>query len=160
AAFAAALGRGQIGALKGLGGYHLACAAHNTLAVIELRRRKHRDEKPFAVMVMDVGAAELLAEVGPTERALLSSPACPMLLLRKRDTLGGRVSEEVAPGNPWLGVMLPYTPLHHLLLRAVEGIPLVMTSGNRSDEPIVYGEDAWHKLAGIADLFLVHNRPI
>jgi hydrogenase maturation protein HypF len=162
--FAAALKRGQIGALKGLGGYHLACDARNGLAVAELRRRKHRDEKPFAVMVLDIAAAETLAEVSPAERALLSSPACPIVLLRKRRSTRGAnatpLAEEVAPRNPWLGVMLPYTPLHHLLLRAVDGIPLVMTSGNRSDEPIVHRDDDWQRLAGIADLFLIHNRPI
>jgi hydrogenase maturation protein HypF len=159
AAFAAALATGQIGALKGLGGYHLACDARSAAAVAELRRRKHRDEKPFAIMVPDVAAAEALAEVGPAERALLLSPRCPIVLLRKR--LPGAVADEVAPRNPYLGVMLPYTPLHHLLLRAASGAPLVMTSGNRSDEPIAYRDDeALEKLAGIADLFLVHNRPI
>jgi hydrogenase maturation protein HypF len=155
--FAAALCDGRIGALKGLGGYHLACDARNSAAVAELRRRKHRDEKPFAVMVPDVAAAEILGEVGPDERTLLLSPRAPIVLLRGRP---GVVSEDVAPRNPHLGVMLPYTPLHHLLLRAT-GRPLVMTSGNRSDEPIAYRDDeALEKLAGIADLFLVHDRPI
>jgi hydrogenase maturation protein HypF len=157
--FAAALRAGKVGALKGLGGYHLACEARNPSAVAELRRRKHRDEKPFAVMLPDVAAAEALCEVAPAERELLLSPQCPIVLLRKRATDG--VAEEVAPHNPWLGVMLPYTPLHHLLVRAVEGMPLVMTSGNRSDEPIAYrDEEALRALAGIADLFLVHDRPI
>jgi hydrogenase maturation protein HypF len=158
ALFAAALRGGKVGALKGLGGFHLACDARNAAAVAELRRRKRRDEKPFAVMVPDVAAAEALAEVGPAERALLLSPQCPIVLLRKRQPAA--VAEEVAPGNPWLGVMLPYTPLHHLLLRAVGGTPLVMTSGNRSNEPIVYQDDAPEKLAGIAEVFLVHDRPI
>jgi hydrogenase maturation protein HypF len=156
--FAAALRAGKVGALKGLGGFHLACDARNAAAVAELRRRKHRDEKPFAVMVADVAAAEALAAVGPAERALLLSPASPIVLLRKRRPEA--LAEAIAPGNPWLGVMLPYTPLHHLLLRAVGGAPLVMTSGNRSDEPIAYQDDAPAKLTGIADLFLVHNRPI
>jgi hydrogenase maturation protein HypF len=156
--FAAALIAGKIGALKGLGGYHLACDARNTEAVSELRRRKHRDEKPFAVMVPDVTAAAALAEVGDEERALLGSPQAPIVLLRKREPCA--MAEQVAPRNPCLGVMLPYTPLHHLLMRAVGGIPLVMTSGNRSDEPIAYREDAALQLAGIADLFLVHDRPI
>jgi hydrogenase maturation protein HypF len=157
-AFAAALREGKIGALKGLGGYHLACDARNAAAVAELRRRKHRDEKPFAVMAPDAAAAAALAEVGPEERELLESPRRPIVLLRRRPDA---VAEEVAPGNPLLGVLLPYTPLHHLLLRAVGGVPLVMTSGNRSDEPIAYRDDEVLKaLAGIADLFLVHNRPI
>ncbi len=157
--FAAALTEGKIGAIKGLGGYHLACAAGNPAAVAELRRRKHRDEKPVAVMVADVAATESLAEVGPAERALLLSPQRPIVLLRKRPA-GSGIAEEVAPRNPFLGVMLPYTPLHYLLLRSVAGIPLVMTSGNRSDEPIAYREDERARLAGIADLFLTHNRPI
>jgi hydrogenase maturation protein HypF len=156
--FAGALREGKIGALKGLGGFHLACAAGDSAAVAELRRRKHRDEKPFAIMVPDAGAAATLAEVGTTERALLESTGCPIVLLRKRPA--GGVADEVAPRNPWLGVMLPYTPLHHLLTRAVGGIPLVMTSGNQSDEPIAYQDEAPQKLAGIADLFLVHDRPI
>jgi hydrogenase maturation protein HypF len=156
--FVAALRAGRIGALKGLGGYHLACDARDAAAVAELRRRKHRDEKPFAVMVADGTAAEVLADVGPDERTLLLSPRAPIVLLRKGPP--GAVAEEVAPRNPHLGVMLPYTPLHHLLLRAAGG-PLVMTSGNRSDEPIAYRDDeALEKLAGIADLFLVHDRPI
>ncbi len=157
--FANALRQGQIGALKGLGGYHLACDARQPAVVAELRRRKHRDEKPFALMVPDVEAAEKLAEVGPAERALLQAPAAPIVLLRKR--LPTPVADEVAPGNPYLGVLLPYTPLHHLLMRAVDGGPLVMTSGNRSDEPIAYRDDeARERLAGIADVFLVHDRPI
>jgi hydrogenase maturation protein HypF len=160
AVFADALVRGQIGALKGLGGYHLACDARHPSAVAELRRRKHRDEKPFAVMVADVAAAQALAEVGSVERSLLESGACPIVLLRKRLAPSVALAEAVAPGNRWLGAMLPYTPLHHLLLRAVGGIPLVMTSGNRSDEPIVHRDDEWQRLAGIADLFLIHNRPI
>jgi hydrogenase maturation protein HypF len=158
ACFAASLRDGKIGALKGLGGYHLACAAANGSAVAELRRRKHRDEKPFAVMVGDAAAAAALAEAGPAERALLLSPRAPIVLLRKRRP--DPVAEEVAPRNPWLGILLPYTPLHHLLMRAVGGMPLVMTSGNRSDEPIAYRDDAPEQLRGIADLFLTHNRPI
>jgi hydrogenase maturation protein HypF len=156
--FAAALLGGNIGALKGLGGYHLACDARDAAAVADLRSRKHRDEKPFAVMVADVVAAAELCDVGAAERKLLCSPRAPIVLLRKRRP--DAVAEEVAPRNPYLGVMLPYTPLHHLLVRAVAGTPLVMTSGNRSDEPIAYEDDAPQRLAGIADLFLVHNRPI
>jgi hydrogenase maturation protein HypF len=150
---------GAIGALKGLGGFHLACDARNQAAVTELRCRKLRDEKPFAVMVRDIAAAKALCEVGTAEEELLGSPARPIVLLRKKSDCS--VADGVAPGNPWLGVMLPYTPLHHLLLHAAGGLPLVMTSGNRSEEPIAYRDDeAVEKLAGIADLFLMHNRSI
>jgi hydrogenase maturation protein HypF len=159
AAFTAALLTGRIGALKGLGGYHLACDARSGAVVSELRRRKNRDEKPFAVMVADEVAAAALCEVQPAEQELLLTARRPIVLLRKRP--GAGVAEEVAPHNPFLGVMLPYTPLHHLLLRATQGVPLVMTSGNRSDEPIAYEDrDALERLAGIADLFLTHDRPI
>jgi hydrogenase maturation protein HypF len=159
ACFVAALQAGKVGALKGLGGYHLVCDARREAVVGELRRRKHRDEKPFAVMVRDLATAEALCEVLPGERDLLLSPRRPIVLLRKR--LGAGVAEAVAPRNPFLGIMLPYTPLHHLLLHAAGGIPLVMTSGNRSDEPIAYRDkDALERLAGIADVFLTHNRPI
>jgi hydrogenase maturation protein HypF len=158
ARFLEALCAGRIGALKGLGGYHLACDARSPAAVAELRRRKHRDEKPFAVMVRDAAAAQALCEVSSAEQELLLGPRHPIVLLRKRP--GDGVAGGVAPGNPFLGVMLPYTPLHHLLLRAM-GSPLVMTSGNRSDEPIAYEEpDALRRLGDIADLFLTHNRPI
>ena len=156
--FAAALRGGTIGAVKGLGGYHLACAAGDSRAVAELRRRKHGDEKPFAAMVPDTSAAGALAEVGPVERALLDSPQAPIVLLRRRPSAG--VAEGVAPGNPRLGVMVPYTPLHHLLIGAVGGAPLVMTSGNRSEEPITYRDDSLDTLAGIADLYLIHDRTI
>ncbi len=158
AAFAAALRAGRIGALKGLGGYHLACDARSPAAVAELRRRKHRDEKPFAVMVADATAAEMLCEIRPEERELLESLRRPIVLLPRRS---GAVADEVAPRNPNLGVLLPYTPLHHLLLHEMAGVPLVMTSGNRSDEPIAYDDqDARRRLAGIADVFLTHDRPI
>jgi hydrogenase maturation protein HypF len=159
APFAEALCRGKIGALKGLGGYHLTCDARSNVAVAELRRRKLRDEKPFALMVLDLAAAESLCLVAPAERELLCSRRRPIVLMRKRSDCP--VAADVAPGNPSLGVMLPYTPLHHLLLRAVADTPLVMTSGNRADEPIAYDDaDAVQRLAGIADLFLVHDRPI
>jgi hydrogenase maturation protein HypF len=157
--FVTALRGGAIGALKGLGGYHLCCDARNPSAVAELRRRKHRDEKPFAVMVRDVAAAEALCELEDAERELLLSSSRPIVLLRKRTVR--EIADAVAPRNSWLGIMLPYTPLHYLLLRSAGGTPLVMTSGNRSDEPIAYRDDeALDKLAGIADWFLVHNRRI
>ncbi len=157
--FLDALRAGRIGALKGLGGYHLTCDACNESAVAELRRRKHRDEKPFAVMVQDIAAVLALCEASDAERELLLSPRRPIVLLRKHNTTG--LAEDISPRNPRLGVMLPYTPLHHLLLRSANGMPLVMTSGNRSDEPIAYEDDeAVEKLAGIADLFLMHDRPI
>ncbi len=157
ARFAAALRAGRIGALKGLGGYHLACDARSAVAVGELRRRKHRDEKPFAVMVADLAAARKLCDVSPAEEALLRSPRRPIVLLRRV----GTIAEGIAPRNPYLGVLLPYTPLHHLLMRAVGDMPLVLTSGNRSDEPIAYDDaDALERLAGSADVFLTHDRPI
>jgi hydrogenase maturation protein HypF len=157
--FVRALNDGKIGALKGLGGYHLACDAGSAAAVAELRRRKHRDEKPFAVMVRDVAAAELLCTIDEVERRLLMSSRRPIVLLRRRPNTG--VAEEIAPRNPLLGVILPYTPLHHLLFEAVGERALAMTSGNRSDEPIAYEDvDALDRLRGVADVFLTHNRPI
>lgn len=159
ATFAAQLRAGRIGAIKGLGGYHLACVAASNSTVAELRRRKARDDKPFALMVEDLAAAERLCEIDAVERDLLLSPRRPVVLLRRRKN--GAIAEGGAPGNPYLGLMLPYTPLHHLLVRELEGRPLVMTSGNRSDEPIAYeDEDALVRLAGIADLFLMHDRRI
>jgi hydrogenase maturation protein HypF len=153
------LSAGRIAAIKGIGGYHLSCDARNHEAVAELRRRKARDSKPFALMVLDLAQAEGLCRISPEERALLASPARPIVLLARRP--GARLSPAVAPGgNPLLGIMLPYTPLHHLLLRAFEG-PLVMTSGNRSDEPIAHeDDDALERLSGIADFFLLHDRAI
>lgn len=160
-AFARAIVSGKIGALKGLGGFHLVCAARSDMAVAELRRRKTREEKPFALMVADLAAAEAFCEVAPAERELLCSRRRPIVLLQRRPGCPSPISAAVAPGNPTLGVMLPYTPLHYLLLRAVGGIPLVMTSGNCADEPIAYDDaDALARLGGIADLFLLHDRPI
>ncbi len=172
--FAEGIKAGKIGALKGLGGYHLACEAGSDSAVTQLRERKERDEKPFAVMVADEADADAICVVSPAEREILCSRRCPIVLLRKRAAheVSGRsapltscagpcgLANEVAPDNPQLGVMLPYAPIHHLLLRAV-GRPLVMTSGNRADEPIACDDaDAVSRLSGIADLFLVHDRPI
>jgi hydrogenase maturation protein HypF len=163
-----ALRRGRIVAVKGLGGYHLACDATSGAAVTRLRARKHREAKPLAVMVVDLAAARRLCVVDePAERLLLSA-ARPIALLRRRSaTHGGggagvaeEVAEEVAPGSGDLGVMLPYTPLHHLLMEAVAR-PLVMTSGNRTDEPIAIDDaEAQDRLGPIADLFLAHDRPI
>ncbi len=154
-----ALRGGGIVALKGLGGYHLACAADCAAAVVALRQRKERDEKPFALMVADVAAARSICDVTDVEERLLLAPERPIVLLRRRPD--ACVAEEVAPRNPHLGVMLPYTPLHHLLLRDLDGTPLVMTSGNRSDEPIAYEDaDALARLQGIADINLTHNRAI
>ena len=145
---------GAIVAVKGLGGWHLACDATNEDAVARLRARKHREEKPFAVLTAE---PERLAAVGDAERALLRSRARPIVLVRGRP---GAVAASVAPGTVWLGLLLPYTPLHHLLAADV-GRPLVLTSGNRSDEPIaIDNAEARERLAGIADAFLGHDRAI
>lgn len=161
AALAAALRAGRIAAVKGMGGYHLACDAASEQAVAELRRRKGRDRKPFAVMFESVEAAAEVCVIDPAGRELLCASARPVVLLRRRPEPGGPApAGSVAPGCPDLGVLLPSTPLHHLLLREM-GRPLVMTSGNRSDEPIAYQDaDALARLAGIADLFLTHDREI
>jgi hydrogenase maturation protein HypF len=146
---------GSILAVKGLGGYHLACDARSEDAVARLRRRKHREEKPLAVMSTDPAA---LAELTGDEIRLLGSIERPIVLARRRGDTA--LAPSIAPGNPYVGVMLPYTPLHHLLCRDFDG-PLVMTSGNRSDEPIAFDdEEARERLDGIADAFLAHDRRI
>jgi hydrogenase maturation protein HypF len=146
---------GGILALKGLGGYHLAATAGDEAAVAALRSRKHREDKPFAVLVPDLETARLLGAVDPAEEAVLTSARRPIVLLRRH--ADAPLAAAVAPGNRSIGVMLPYTPLHHLLA----GEPLVLTSGNVSDEPIAYrDEDAFARLGGIADAFLTHDRPI
>ena len=153
----AMLSEGAVLAVKGLGGYHLACDASNEPAVARLRSRKRREEKPFALMT---SKPEHLAEVSPDESELLRSSARPIVLLRRQVTDCYLVAPSVAPGSPWLGIMLPYTPLHHLLCDGV-GRPLVMTSGNLSDEPIAYEDDeARARLGSVADAFLAHDRPI
>ncbi|MBL8152636.1 MAG: carbamoyltransferase HypF [Anaerolineae bacterium] len=152
----AAIRAGQVVAIKGLGGFHLACDATDDSALATLRERKGRVDKPFAVMARDLAQARRLAEIHDGEAALLESPQHPILLLRKRP--GSPVSDLVAPGNPYIGVMLPYTPLHHLLL---EDQPLVMTSGNLSGEPIaIDNAEALERLAPLVDGFLLHDRPI
>jgi len=152
------LREGKILAVKGIGGYHLAVDACNQGAVRELRRRKKRDEKPFAVMSPSLDEVARYALFDRTEQRLLEGPERPIVLLRKRE--GNPIAPQVAPANGYFGVMLPYTPLHHLLLRD-NFTALVMTSGNLSDEPIVYQDaEAGEVLSEIADFFLVHNRGI
>ncbi|MEW6368720.1 MAG: carbamoyltransferase HypF [Acidobacteriota bacterium] len=154
---AAAVRSGAIVAVKGLGGFHLMADARSEDSVRELRRRKAREEKPFALMLPSLDSIKDVCEVSELEARLLQSPESPIVLLRRRP---GSIAPSVAPANPYLGVMLPYTPLHHLLMAEI-GFPVIATSGNRSDEPICTDErDALERLAGIADLFLVHNRPI
>lgn len=147
---------GAILAVKGLGGYHLACDARNPAAVAALRERKYRKEKPFALMTKDIDTARTLVELSAEAEALLTSVARPIVLAPARVEI-----PEVAPENNELGVMLPYTPLHYLLFTAGAPEVLVMTSANRSSEPIAYeDEDALQRLAGIADSFLIGQRPI
>jgi hydrogenase maturation protein HypF len=149
---------GRILAIKGLGGYHLACRADQEETVARLRGRKRREDRPFALLVADVDAARELVEIGPAEEALLHARERPIVLAARRPDAA--VAPSVAPGVPELGLMLPYTPLHHLLANDV-GVPLVLTSGNVSDEPIAFvDEDALERLSTIADRFLVHDRPI
>jgi hydrogenase maturation protein HypF len=155
---AQALSGGSIVAVKGLGGYHLACRADVEPAVAALRARKHREDKPFALMAADLEAARALVELSAPEERLLTGPERPIVIARRLP--GAAVADSVAPGSRDLGVMLPYTPLHHLLLSDAD-TPLVMTSGNLSDEPIAYEDgEARKRLRDVADLFLVHDRPI
>ena len=158
AAAASALHAGLIVAVKGLGGFHLACDASNSGAVRALRARKHRDAKPLAVMVRSLEDAERLSWLDPAERALLTSVERPIVLVRRRAESG--LAPEIAPGNPLIGLMLAYTPLHHLLLHDV-GRPIVMTSGNLAEAPIASrNEEAFERLSAIADCFLIHDRGI
>jgi hydrogenase maturation protein HypF len=150
---------GGIVAMKGLGGFQLLVAAQDAAAVKRLRELKHREEKPFAVMYSSLDAVKSECEISPLEERLLRSPESPIVLLG-RTMANSKLAKEIAPGNPNLGVMLPYTPLHHLLLAELN-FPVVATSGNISDEPICIDEhEAITRLGNIADVFLVHNRPI
>ena len=151
------LNSGKVLAVKGIGGFHLAVNAKDSGAVKRLRSRKYREEKPLALMVRSVEEVARIAQVGPGEIDLLLSPQRPIVLVKKRPTTD--IAPEVAPGMPNLGIMLPYSPLHHLLL---ERLPcLVMTSGNQVDEPIcIKNDEAIRRLSGIADFFLVHDREI
>ena len=171
-AVADALRAGQSVAVKGLGGFLLLADATNDEAVMRLRERKHRGDKPFALMVRDLAMARQLCKVSAEAETLLTSAETPIVLLPKCLQAGGAdapgpedypniyISPSVAPDNPYLGIMLPYMPLHHLLLREI-GRPVVATSGNLTDEPICTDNDeAFQRLGGIADAFLVHDRPI
>jgi hydrogenase maturation protein HypF len=160
-----ALAAGTVVAIKGIGGYHLACTVDDETAVGALRARKARGAKPFAMLVRDLEVARRYADIDDDEAAVLSSPARPIVLLRRRPD--APAAEAVAPGSPLLGLMLPYSPIHHLLLARVPGatgqVPdaLVLTSANRSDEPICFTEDdAACRLSGLCDGILDHDRPI
>ncbi len=166
------LADGAVVAVKGIGGYHLACIVDDDAAVLSLRARKARGAKPFAMLVRDLDVARRYAYVDDTEAAVLSSPARPIVLLRRRpqnDTHDNPVplAQAVAPGSPLLGLMLPYSPIHHLLLAPVPGVSppapdaLVLTSANRSDEPICFtDDDVQQRLWGLCDALLDHDRPI
>lgn len=150
------LGEGQIVAVKGLGGYHLACDARNASSVLAMRERKYRKEKPFALMVRNIELARELAEISEEAEALMVSVAHPIVLAPAK-----LESPNVAPDNSELGMMLPYAPLHHLLFASGAPDVLVMTSANRSSEPIAYDDsDARESLTGIADALLIGERPI
>lgn len=159
-AAAQAIRRGRVVAIKGLGGFHLVADARNDQPVQLLRERKHREEKPFALMFPSLDAIKAVCEVSVSEERLLRSPESPIVLLKRTAKQKSPIANAVAPGNPYLGVMLPYTPLHHLLMDELS-IPVVATSGNLSDEPICTDEyEAIERLGGVGDLFLIHNRPI
>lgn len=164
ALFRQAILRGEIGALKGIGGFHLVCDARNSAAVGELRRRKRRDARPFAIMVREVQTAAIWCDLSPLERELLQSQRRPIVLLRRRREESPHstpLAAAVAPDNPYLGVLLPYSPLHQLLMEPLRDVPLVMTSGNHSDEPIVHrDEDVVARVGALVDVILTHDRPI
>ena len=151
---------GAIVAVKGLGGFHLMVDATNQKVVQQLRERKQREEKPLALMYPSLSMIKSHCNVSLQEERLLLSPESPIVILKKRPEPHGIIADAIAPGNPYLGIMLPYTPLHHLLMAEINA-PVVATSGNISDEPICTDEkEALDRLEDIADLFLVHNRPI
>ncbi|MGC8970782.1 MAG: carbamoyltransferase HypF [bacterium] len=152
------LKEGFIIAIKGLGGFHLACDATNDKVVSLLRERKRRGNKPFALMMKDLDTIKKYCYITPKEEELLKSPQAPIVLLRIKDL--GNISKNVAPNNNYLGIMLPYTPLHHILFKEIDR-PLVMTSGNLSEEPICQdNEEALNRLKGISDYFLLNDRDI
>jgi hydrogenase maturation protein HypF len=155
------INQGKILAIKGLGGFHLVVNPVDDNAVRELRKRKHREEKPFALMFPVIEQIKQVCEVNELEERLLLSPEAPIVLLRKKvNSNQFKISKFIAPDNPYLGIMLPYTLLHHILMRFLKK-PIVATSGNLSEEPICIDEyEALERLKGIADYFLVHNRPI
>jgi hydrogenase maturation protein HypF len=160
---ASAVRNGEILALKGIGGFQLLVDARNEKAIQRLRERKHREEKPFALMFPSLDGAKDVCIVNEFEERLLLSPEAPIVLLEKKLAIKNQkfeIANSVAPKNPFLGAMLPYSPLHHILMRELH-FPVVATSGNYSGEPIGIDEtEALQKLNGVADLFLVHNRPI
>jgi hydrogenase maturation protein HypF len=159
-AAARAIRKGLIVAVKGLGGFHLMVDASQDNAVRRLRERKHREEKPLAVMFPSLERLKSSCEISPLEERLLRSPEAPIVLLQRTSQSQSQISQSIAPGNPNLGALLPYTPLHHLLLSELD-FPVVATSGNLSDEPICIDEaEAMVRLGNIADCFLFHNRPI
>ncbi|MEW6127241.1 MAG: carbamoyltransferase HypF [Acidobacteriota bacterium] len=165
-AAADAIRQGAVVAVKGLGGFHLMVDARNDEAVKNLRQRKRREEKPFALMCPSLASIKALCQVSDLEARMLVSSESPIILLKRKpkdsglQTPDSRLSDVLAPDNPYLGVMLAYTPLHHLLMNEL-GFPVVATSGNLSDEPICIDEfEALERLKNIADVFLVHNRPI
>src|SRR5437660_11144588 len=152
--------QGVIVAAKGFGGFHLIVDARQEESLSALRRLKHREEKPFAVMCPGLESARQHCQISNLEEDLLRSPEAPIVLVRRRAQDAPAIANSVAPGNPYLGVMLPYTPLHHLLMAELD-FPVVATSGNLAEEPICTDErEAIRRLAGLVNVFLVHNRPI
>lgn len=162
-AAARAIKDGFIVAVKGIGGFHLMADARNEAAVNRLRQKKHREHKPLAMMFPSVAEIETCCHVDGLEKRLLKSPESPIVLLRARKNAPGgkmQIAPSAAPGNPYFGIMLPYTPLHHILMSEL-GFPVVATSGNISEEPIcIDDQEAFDRLGQVCDFFLVHNRPI